>query len=162
MRKSANLFLLFFLASAKILFAQPEINPGTFFMKPYPLEKKVCILFQNDFFIILASTGFLTEFYTQVNDSSWMKTEKNLFFGSKNDQQDTINLYAYAEENSLGHLVIKRTEHFMLRNECIILNRKTGKHVTRIDNKRYDRFDVGGKAYYINGQLLFETIDRIY
>jgi len=132
-------------------------------LKPYTLQKKVCVLFQNDSFLIMTSTKYLVDLYSTSNESdSWFIKEKELFKECNNSKLDTINFYLYLQKKSLEHIAINHAADLMGKNKCVVLNKKTNKEVLKVIIKPYSHFDVAGMAYYIENKLLFETIETVY
>jgi hypothetical protein len=162
MRQPSIFILTIFLLVTNYVAGQTSGTGKTVIITPYTLDKNVCILFQNDYFLILTSTKILVSFYGQYTDSSsWLNHERKLFMECNNNS-DTVDFYSCAKLKSLDHLVIKRAANLIDKSTCVVLNKKTNNVVTKLVIKPYDHFDVGGMAYYVYGKLLFETIDRIY
>jgi hypothetical protein len=164
MRSSIRIIylLILFISIAFNVSGQNSKTADSIFVSHYSLDKKASILFQSDSFIALTSTKYLWHFLSQAKDTSSFKWERNLFTNCSSDKSDTANLYTCAKLKSLEHLVVNLIPELVEKKACVILRRGPDKVVTKLLVKPYKRFDVAGAAYYIDGKLLFETIETVY
>jgi hypothetical protein len=163
MRQLTLFIIIFFLISINI-FGQTSDTLNILNIPSYKLKKKDYILFQNDNFLIVSSKKYLTDYYSHsksTDSSSWICKEIKLF---NECLKNTIEIYFYkcAENKLLGYLVINRITDLINRKACIIIDKKTNKIVKQLFTKSFDHFDVGGTTYYIDGNFLFERVERIY
>ena len=142
---------------------QTTTKMKTLNLKPYSLGNNVCILFKDESFIIFTSTKYLTDFYDKLNDSdNWFMSEKSIFRESIIHNSDTIDFYNYSKEKSNDDLVNLRTAKLIKLNKCLVLNRKSGKTITKITMKPYEDIGTSGNTYYLDNKPIFKTIEFVY
>lgn len=160
--KFKSLLIIFLLVKTCVV-AQNQDTAKTLVISPYVLDKKVCVIFQNDSLIALTSTNYLLTLFRQSEAFAYkLEDESKLFMECYEIDIDTINLYSYAKQKSLHHLIINLVVDLIDKKSCVIFWKKTNQIISKILVKPYDHFDVGGMAYYVDEKLLFETIDRVY
>jgi len=162
MKHPSSIIFTLFLLVTNYAAGQTSDTSKRIIMKPCTLEKRVCILFENDAYIILTSTTTLERLYAQPADSTpWLNDERKLFTACNNNS-DTVDFYAFAAQRMLEHLVVIRAADLIDENECVVLNKKTNQTITQLVIKPYSDIGTSGKAYYVNGELLFEKIEIVH
>jgi len=66
------------------------------------------------------------------------------------------------KEKELEFLIINYTGDLIKNQNCIIINQNKSSILREIYLMPYEDIGCGGTIYYLGGNLLFKTIDRIY
>ncbi len=168
LRHTSFLLTVTLLLGVKICTAQ--IYPGvagssdsiiTLTLQPFSPDKKACILFEDDDYLILSSTKELVDYYNDPENSNpWKEEGKKLLSACMNAKRDTTNYYAYAKRKRLEDLVFIQTARLIKTSNCVVIDKKTKNAVTKIYTQRYALESCGGTEYFIDKRL-FRTVEWV-